>query len=67
MTVPAPAVRFVFSGALVNVQSLDSIAFSFSWHPGATAWQVRQGKLLDVGNNSETMFCASKEVWMDAA
>jgi hypothetical protein len=47
----------VFSGALINVQSLESVAFSFSWHPGATGWQVRQGKLLDLvlGNNSETM------------
>jgi hypothetical protein len=34
MAVPASAVGFVFSGALVNVQSLESVAFSFSWHPG---------------------------------
>jgi hypothetical protein len=47
MTVPASAVGFVFSGALINVQSLESVAFSFSWHPGATGWQVRHGKLLD--------------------
>jgi hypothetical protein len=40
----------------------ESVAFSFSWYPGATGWQVRHGKLLDlVSNNSETMFCASKE------
>jgi hypothetical protein len=49
MVVPsASAVRFVFSGALINVQSLESVAFSFSWHPGATGWQVRHGKLLDL-------------------
>jgi hypothetical protein len=45
MIVPASAVRFVFSGALINVQSLESVAISFSWHPGATGWQVRHGKL----------------------
>jgi hypothetical protein len=44
MTVPASAVVFVSSGALINVQG----AFSFSWHPGATGWQVRHGKLLDL-------------------
>jgi hypothetical protein len=27
---------------LVNVQPLESVAFSFSWHPGATGWQVRR-------------------------
>jgi hypothetical protein len=39
MIIPASAVGFVFSGALINVQSLESVAFSFSWHPGATGWQ----------------------------
>jgi hypothetical protein len=48
MIVPASAVGFVFSGALINVQSLESVAFSVSWHPGATGWQVRRGKLLDL-------------------
>jgi hypothetical protein len=48
MIVPASAVRFVCSGALINVQSLESVAFSFSWHPGATGWQVHHGKLLDL-------------------
>jgi hypothetical protein len=43
MIVPASAVGFVFSGALLNVQSLESVAFSFSWYLGATAWQVRRG------------------------
>jgi hypothetical protein len=45
-------------------QSLESVAFSVSWHPGATGWQVRHGKLLGlvIIPNSETMFCASKEV-----
>jgi hypothetical protein len=38
MAVPASAVGFVFSGALINAQSLESVAFSFSWHPGATGW-----------------------------
>jgi hypothetical protein len=48
MIAPASAVRSVLcSGALINVQSLESVAFSFSWHPGATGWQVRHGKLLD--------------------
>jgi hypothetical protein len=48
MAVPAPAVGFVFSGALVNLPSSESVAFSFSWHPGATptVWQARHGKLL---------------------
>jgi hypothetical protein len=49
MIVPASAVGFVFSGALINVQSLELAAFSFSWHPGATGWQVRHGKLLWAG------------------
>jgi hypothetical protein len=31
MTAPASAVGFVFSGALINVQSLESVAFSFSY------------------------------------
>ena len=57
MIVPASAVRFVFSGPLINVQSLESVAFSFSWHPGATGWQD-----FGLDNNSETMFCASKKV-----
>jgi hypothetical protein len=48
MAVPASAVGFVFSGALINVQSLESVAFSFSWHPDAAGWQVRRGKLLDL-------------------
>jgi hypothetical protein len=48
MIIPASAVKFVCSGALINVQSLESVAFSSSWHPGATAWQVRHGKLLDL-------------------
>jgi hypothetical protein len=44
MIAPAPAVGFVFSGALINArQSLESVAFSFSWHPDATGWQVRHG------------------------
>jgi hypothetical protein len=51
MIIPAPAVGFVFSGTLINVQSLESVAFSFSWHPGATQLLgrcVRHGKLLDL-------------------
>jgi hypothetical protein len=43
MIVPASAVGFIFSEALINVQSLESVAFSFSWHLGATGWQVRHG------------------------
>jgi hypothetical protein len=41
----------VFSGALVITQpvALESAAFSFSWHPDAAGWQVRRGKLLDLG------------------
>jgi hypothetical protein len=27
---------------LINVQSLEPVAFSFNWHPGATGWQERQ-------------------------
>jgi hypothetical protein len=48
MIVPASAVGFVCSGALINVQSLESVVLSFSWHPGAASWQVRHGKLLDL-------------------
>jgi hypothetical protein len=64
MVIPASAVGFACSGALLNVQSLESAAFTVSWHPGATGWQVRHGKLLDLVmiHDSETMFCASKEV-----
>jgi hypothetical protein len=61
MTAPASAVRFVFSGALLNVQSLESVAFSFSWHPGAAGWKARHGKLLDLVTIPKRC-SASKEV-----
>jgi hypothetical protein len=31
MAVPASAVGFVFSGAVINVQSLESVAFSCAY------------------------------------
>jgi hypothetical protein len=46
MIVPVSTARFVFSGALIDVQPLESVAFfsSFSWHPGVTGWQVSCGR-----------------------
>jgi hypothetical protein len=66
MIVPASAVMLVFNGALINMQSSESVAFSFSWHPGATDWQVRHGKLLDLIIIPKRCSATSKEVLVKA-